>query len=220
MDDDRRIRFLVAPFFFLVSLVWGIAHDPEFSLAPLFSGAESSQLGESTRLVAAIAGGGLALFPLGYAIGGISYVLLRLAFEIAHKCRLGLGSHESYFPRELENVLWQALAMPGRPSGLDLFFAGVVFDHCILRDEYTGVHKWLFRRWSAFNIAVASTIALLLSLPFGKMLGIVWCTDWLWTVSILCVVLVLSAYFSWRDTMGMAAFMLRRHQQRNDSVVS
>ena len=217
MDDDRRIRFLVAPFIFLASLAWGIARDPCITLTSLLPGIEL-KLNDLTGLATAIAGGGLALFPLGYAIGTISYVALRLPFEIA--CRFGWGSrsHEVHLSKELLATVWRVIGASEPPNRWDALFAGVVFDHDLLRTKYEGIHKWIFRRWNAFSIAVTSITALLLSLWVGSFVGIAWRIDWHCSVLTLCAVLAFSAWFAWRDTMGMLAFMVRKCQSNNASV--
>jgi hypothetical protein len=217
MDDDRRIRFLVAPFIFLASLAWGIVRDPNIKLTSLLPGIEL-KLNDLTGLATAIAGGGLALFPLGYAIGTITYVALRLLSEIA--CLFGWGSrsHEVHLSKTPLATVWRAIGVSGPPNRWDAFFAGVVFDHDLLRTKCEGIHKWLFRRWNAFSIAVTSITALLLSLWVGNFIGIAWRNDWHCIVFTLCAVLVLSACFAWRDTMGMLAFMVRKCQSNKVSV--
>jgi len=212
MDEDRRIRFFVAPFMFLASLAWGIARDPTIGLTSLL-GVEL-KLNELPSLIAAIASGGLALFPLGFAIGTITYVVLRLISEAA--CFFGWGSrsHEVHFSAPSLAAVWRTIEMPGNPDRWEAFFAGIVFDYDVLAKNHEPIHRWLFRRWNAFSISVTSTTALILSLGFGWFLGIGWRNDWHWPVVCLCVVLVASAILSWRDTMGMAQFMARRSQGR------
>lgn len=216
MDEDRRIRFLVAPFIFLASLAWGIVRDPCVNLASLLPGVEL-KLNDLPGIVAAIAGGGLALFPLGYAIGVISYVGLRLIFGIVYLFGFGSTSHEVCFPEKLLPSLWKVIEMPGKPHRRDVFFAGAEFDYDLLRTKYLGIHNWLFRRWSAFNIAVTSITALLLSLLVGQgLLKIVWHNEWQCAVYTLCIILFVSALFAWKDTMGMLAFMLRKLESTPD----
>jgi hypothetical protein len=215
MDEDRRIRFFVAPFMFLASLAWGMARDPKVGLASVI-GVEL-KLDQITSLLAAIAGAGLALFPLGFAIGTITYVALRLVFEVG--CFFGLGSrsHEIYFSAATLPAVWRAIEMPDEPDRKEAFIAGVVFDYDVLAKTHEPVHRWLFRRWNAFSISITSTTALVLSLVIGGLLGIEWRNDWHWPVIGLCVVLVVSAILSWRDTMAMAAFMARRTQARQSA---
>jgi len=215
MDEDRRIRFFVAPFMFLASLAWGMARDPKVGLDSVIG--LDLKLDQLTSLVAAIAGAGLTLFPLGFAIGTIAYVSLRLLSEVA--CFFGWGSrsHEVYFSTANLSLVWRAIEMPGDPDRWEAFLAGVVFDYDVLAKNHEPVHRWIFRRWNAFSISVTSTTALILSLAIGRLIGIEWRNDWHWPVLLLCVVLVVSAIFSWRDTMTMAAFMARRGQPRQSA---
>lgn len=217
MDEDRRIRFLVAPFIFLASLAWGIVRDPCVNLSSLLPGVDL-KLNDLSGIVATIAGGGLALFPLGYAIGAISYVGLRLIFLIVYQCGFGSTSYEVCIPEKLLPTLWKIIKMPESPHRRDVFFAGVAFDYDLLSTKYLGIHKWLFRRWSAFNIAATSITALLLSLVVGQgLLKIEWHTEWQCAVLTLCIILFISAILAWKDTMGMLAFMVRKLESTPDS---
>jgi len=205
MDEDRRIRFMVAPLLFLASLAWGIVRDPQVGLSNVLPGVEL-RLSELTGLAAAIVGGGLALFPLGFAIGTTTYVALRLVFLMSRIFRRGSGCHEIALSPDVLAAVWHSIGMPGEPNPAQELFAGVTFDHDTLRRTREGVHRWVLRRWNAFSIAVTSVTALLLSLGAGRLLGIHWRADWHPGVLVLCAVFLISAIFAWRDTMGMLAF--------------
>jgi hypothetical protein len=82
MDEDRRIRFLVAPTLFVASLLWGAWSDHawrDFMVATLKDH-------EWPKLIAAIAGGGLLVFVAGYVIGTWTYFVLRLFFRYRPQC--------------------------------------------------------------------------------------------------------------------------------------
>jgi hypothetical protein len=70
-------------------------------------------------------------------------------------------------------------------------FAGVVFDHGIIRENYKGIHEWLVRRWNGFNIAGSSFWGLVFSLPFGlAIIGIPITAAWGCSVAFFAVILL------------------------------
>jgi len=79
MDNDRRIRFIVPPLFLLASLLWGACVDPAIGWAGLHDLLPEDFLRtlDTVELLGLLAGGGLVLFPLGYIIGTLAYVVLR-----------------------------------------------------------------------------------------------------------------------------------------------
>lgn len=208
MDEDRRIRFMVAPLLFLASLAWGFVRDPVVGLNNVLPGIEL-KLSDISGLIAAIVGGGLALFPLGFAIGTTTYVALRLLSQVSRLRRGGSGCHEIMLPADTVAAIWALIGVPGEPDRRLELFAGVTFDHETLRKGREGVHHWVMRRWNAFSIAVTSVTALLLSLGAGRLLGIPWRTDWHPYVLGLCAIFLVSAFFAWRDTMRMLTFQSR-----------
>jgi len=89
-------------------------------------------------------------------------------------------------------------------------YAGVVFDHGIVNEEYKGVHEWSVRRWTAFNLAINSVCGLLLSFPFGVLvMSIEWKYAWWIPVSGFALLLLCAAVSAWGDTMKMLEFMAR-----------
>ena len=68
MDQVRQIRYLVAPFFFFASLLWGSYLDHRIDLSRFPSGLVP-------LLVA-------SFFPIGFLIGAISHVIVWFIFWI------------------------------------------------------------------------------------------------------------------------------------------
>lgn len=137
MDEDRRIRFMVAPLFFLASLGWGIVRDPQIRLGTVLPGVQLD-LKDLPGLLAAIAGGGLALFPLGFVIGTTTYVVLRLIFLSSRLVRGGSGCHEICLSQAALEGVWRAIGMPGSSEPQHELFAGVTFDHDVLLKKHKG----------------------------------------------------------------------------------
>ena len=77
----------------------------------------------------------------------------------------------------------------------------------LLENEGVHVHRWVVRRWSAFNIATTSMTGLILSLVIGIATKIQWPIEWWLPVVIFVGLLCSSAVLAWRETMGMPSFM-------------
>jgi hypothetical protein len=203
MDEDRRIRFLVAPTLFIASLLLGAL---SFDAARDFI-VQSLKSSDGSKLIGLIAGGGLVIFAVGYIIGTCAHFLLRLAF-LYRPQRWGKSRcHEVTLSDEAFAQIWKKLGASGQPDRGQELFAGVAFDHDILRESHLGVHRWIFRRWNAFNIAATSFCGLLLSFPFGHLVGIPLTYVWCLPVAIFEVMLIFVMVWSWQDTMNMLGFM-------------
>jgi len=217
MDEDRQIRFLISPFFFYFSLLWWA-----FASSQTHNWLSSLKVGDLKDTLAIVAALGAATLPLGYSIGTIGILVLRLCFWVRTKL----------FP-DAERQIYEAWLSPdafgrvvtklGAPleKRSSLLYAAASYDHGLLAE---GIHKWLMRRWNAFFIAFNSAFSLLISLavvpiraiytgslhrtPGYQYYGLLWC--WFVTNLLLIVVLSLTAYFAWRETMGMLEFQTRR----------
>jgi hypothetical protein len=162
MDEDRRIRFLVAPTLFVASLLWGAWSDHawrDFMVATLRDH-------EWPKLIAAIAGGSLVVFVAGYVIGTWTYFVLRMIFQFRPECSGKSRFHEVAMSGGAFKLVWGKVGYGSSNPSQELF-AGVVFDHGIIRENYKGIHEWLVRRWNGFNIAASSFWGLVFSLSFG-----------------------------------------------------
>jgi hypothetical protein len=169
MDEDRRIRFLVAPMLFLASILW-LSWLNDGWVAHVFDAGENR-----SKSIEIIAGGGVIVFVAGYVIGTLTQVVLRKGFPYLHKLpyfkskmsgREGAKFREAGLTEDALDKVWKRLEVPEVP---ELFprrdwelWAAAAFDHAVLYNKYNGVHRWLLRRWTAFNIAATSAC----SFPF------------------------------------------------------
>jgi hypothetical protein len=81
MDEERQIRFLVAPTLFLASVLLGALSDPatrDFVRQTLLDADWSKVIG---LVAGAIAGGGVVVFAAGYVFGTSTIFFLRLFFR-------------------------------------------------------------------------------------------------------------------------------------------
>jgi hypothetical protein len=216
MDEDRKVRFLVAPMLFLASLIWGAVLTPDMlqRVEWLVDLLPSDDLAKIVGVViGALATGGLIVFVAGYVIGTINYFCLRCFFS-ASRCLFDTQSrfHEAALSDPVLQQLAERLkARLKAPKGMTRdqeLYAVVAFDHGRLFKTNKGVHKWLVRRWSAFSIATCSIAGLLISFAFGCALGNSWAWRWYVPVGGFAIVLVFVAIWAWQDTMQMLTFMI------------
>jgi hypothetical protein len=226
MDQDRQIRFLIPPFFLYTSLLWWALIDPY--LHCFLSRWTGGGLKEALPLVAAL--GGLAI-PIGYSLGTLGMLLLKVCFHLRSRLRPPRQMYEAYVSDEcFKTILRETAALGDNRSSL--LYASATFDHELLPK---GIHKWIFRRWSAFNVAFNSALAIIASFlvvvgrafyawPFSPYCGLSE-TDWRqaagWTLggtkfwwlvtnlSLLCV-FCCAARVCWHETMEMIEFQARR----------
>jgi hypothetical protein len=143
MDEDRRVRFFVAPVLLIASLLWGALLDQNcrqhiFDVLKRMNGLSA--------LIGFAAAGGFAVFAFGYVIGTFTYFTLGMYFRL----RAWLSPAKSRFHEvslsddSLERV-WVTLNCSGayaqemdkRKQELS---AVVAFDHGLIRENYRGVH--------------------------------------------------------------------------------
>jgi len=150
------------------------------------------------KAIALIAGGGIAIFILGYVIGTFTYLTLRLAFRVKASLFGGSKYHEVALSDAAVNNVWKRLGATGTWSREQELFAVIAFDHGILYAEQKGIHLWTVRRWTAFSIATTSIAGLLWSLVVAYLVGIKFRTEWWVPVAFFVVLLCFSARLAWR----------------------
>jgi hypothetical protein len=208
MDEDRRVRFFVSPMFFLASILWGFyRHD----LLPDLSKAQPSGNWVAS-IVGIVLGASIAVFALGFLIGTVTYILLRLLALAFYARGKGSGCHEvAVGGRTIDRIIDILGAKTICKRNQQLFIA-VTFDHETLSKNSKGIHKWLMRRWNAFSIGSTSVVGLLLSLLIGRIaVRTNLRSEWIWPALAMCVFFGVSAFFAWRDTMRMIEFQADRH---------
>jgi hypothetical protein len=206
MDEDRKIRFQVAPILFIASLLLGALSD-QGARAWILRVLENPDGG--AKLIGIVAGGGVVVFAGGYIIGTCTQFLLRVIFWCKSLLVGGSRFHEVALSEESLRRVWERIdAPPAKQPRLQELSAGAAFDYDVLRKDHEGVHGWLFRRWNGFNTAANSIMALALSFLAGPFIEIpLWPT---WWVSVLIFMGALSCVmvWAWRDTMRMLDFMV------------
>jgi len=172
MDEDRRIRFLVAPVLFLFSLGWGMWWDPvwhEKVMGILTPGGTEKEIGQA---IAILAGGSIIVFTFGVVIGTTTYVLLRTVWLVCCCKSNGGRTHEACVTACALVSIWKKLLVSGKPDRSQELFAVVSFEYGVMYKSNNGVHLWIVRRWNAFSIAVTSITGLAYSLIIGRFFGV------------------------------------------------
>ncbi len=207
MDEERRIRFLIPPLFFVGSLLLGVACDPDTSLQGLL-GLDLDNVGGMLGL---LAGGGVVVVTFGFLLGTSTLFILRIGFRIFGRY------HEVVLSADALTRVWNYLRVPNdQRNARNELFAGAAFDHEVLRQNKEGIHLWLVRRWNAFNVAATSSTAFLVSVVVGWVVGISMTSKWILPIVLITALFVWSAVIAWRDTMSMAEFQARRLDGKMD----
>lgn len=195
MNQDRQIRFLIPPLVFILSLLWG-AHLSGKDLTSLFG----PDVVES--ILGLLALGAVTAISLGFIIGTISINLLRVMF-----CVFGRRTYEAVLSKKTLKRIWPKMKTALEFDSKYVLNIAATFDHEIISK---GVHEWLTRRWSSFNISVSAIVALLLSHIIAPFIPInqSWC--WGITSVILGIFFLGNAIFAWRETMEMIDFQSHR----------
>lgn len=196
MDEIRQIRFLIPPFFLYAALLLGANFDPDISLAPLL-GQEPFE-----RILGLVAATTLSVVPLGYMIGTISVVTLRLGFRLFAR-----SNYEASLPDASIKRIWSHLRSSLDQSPDFIFSAIAAFDHELIP---SASHEWIVRRWNSFNISIHSSVALVMAHILAGAFSI--SQDFRWTVSslIMIALLVSNGLIARRDTMRMIEFQSYR----------
>ena len=198
MDQDRQIRFVIPPFFLFASLLWG-AYLGGVDLSPLFKPETGKEV---LGLLAAVA---VAIVPIGFLIGTLSVLLLRMLVTISRN-----ATYEAVLgDPTLERIWTQLQSTQNRNKKLTLY-AAATFDHEFMAP---GIHTWLMRRWNSFNVASHSVVALVLAHAMAPIFSIPQVCAWWISTFVLLGLLVFTALNAWRETMAMIDFQSYRSQK-------
>lgn len=205
MDAERQIRFLFPPLFLMASLAWGIFLDDRRHISEFLPVHGTS----SADVVAIVAGGGVVVTSLGFLINTISWALSRFGAWLFRRL-----PHEAVLPPEVLSQLRTILGHNGVSIANEALFLSATFDHGTLD---AGIHKWILRRWNAFNLNASVPVALALALFLGGKLHLYIPCEWMLQSLAISSMFTLMAYWAWRDTMRMIEFQVRLKAGQQDS---
>ena len=203
MDFIRQGRYVIPSFLFFLSLWW--ANSAAW---------EQLTLQQLTAVLAVLAA---ATLPLGFFIGGVSVLLLRLVFLIATR------GDSNYEVRVSQNAWakiseyldlsfnsrkgWTRGSARPPPRGRAAVVAGSTFQL-----ELPGsIFLWIDRRWNAFNVYINFLVAILCSYIYGLYgLALIFTASWIVVFSLIAVVCLLLALLTWGDVMTMTEMQAQR----------
>jgi hypothetical protein len=198
MDKDRQVRFLYPPLVFIGFCLWALYLDPNRSITQYFPQIQQDASLNAGTLIGLVAGGGVVVLVAGFLISAISIFLLRMAFKVS-----GHHTYEAVWSPETRKRLSTIIGLSKSVKDDQVLYLAAVFDHVLLPE---GIHAWLFRRWSTFNLSMSSCVALIFALVgrvwSGLSPGVGWHVVWAFCL----VALATHGSFAWCETMGLAEF--------------
>jgi len=210
MDQIRKIRFLIPPFFFIASMLFVIYYS---SPAREFLSTLKNFIDEKDSykfLIAIFSAGAISILPIGFLIGSFSYAILRAIFFLfrSRGCKYEVCLNRDYLKRIWIKIGLRKPYYSFVEEQLDdlIYYATITFDHHILFKKRKGIHDWLVRRWNAFNISVHCISALILSYVLSWLLEAKMPSVWYTITLSIIIVLVINAVCTWRETMKMMDF--------------
>lgn len=191
MDFIRHGRYVIPSFLFFLSLLslWS-ASGPDIETVT------------AKELTVAIAVLGAATLPLGFFIGGVSVLILRLIFFVG---TLGDWNYEVRVSEGAWGKISEFLGTPFQRS--ERVVAGSAFQ-LELPDN---VFLWIDRRWNAFNVYINSLVAIALAYLCGAFaLGFHPTVVWTAAFLLIALVAIMLAIGTWRSVMAMTELQARR----------
>jgi hypothetical protein len=195
MDQDRQIRFAIPPFFLFGSLLWG-AYLGGINLEHLLN------LETTKGVLGVLAAAAIALVPIGFVISSLSIFLMRLAFRCFHT-----PTYEVVLDKETLSRIWKKVHRSGEADPKQILFASATFDHGRLEE---GVHLWIFRRWTSMNVALHSSVALVLAHLVAPIFQVPQTFGWWITTVVLLGLFGFNCWKAWSEVMGMLQFQALR----------
>lgn len=201
MDEGRNVRFLIPPFFFLLS-VFLAAHFSDVDVIAMLQPLTPQQI------LAVATGIGAATIPMGYLLTSISILLLN---GLARFC--GARYYEAHLSSEEVLNLVSKEIKAAKPVDRTLeLYAVATYDHAILPKQ---VHQWIQRRWNAFNIAAHSCTAIVLAQPAVLLVPkIHYTVSFAFSGAGMFAVLGINGYVAWRQVMRMIEFQTSLQKKR------
>jgi hypothetical protein len=197
MDQLRQIRLVFGPSVLFFSLLIGA-----WSNGTLTWFAED--LGEKGSAIAAIVGIAVAaILPAGFAIGGLTTLLLSGAWWVC--------SRRNHYAAHLKEDAWKKLFSEleslrdpeheGWSMMWTRLYAVATFVRIRLAKE---IHDGpMHSRYQAFNAYATGCVALVLSHGVGRLIGMEETWTWRWITVSLFVVFLGAATLTWRELMKL-----------------
>ncbi len=196
MDKDRQIRMLIPPFFLFASVLWESYLSGDL-WQYLHGSTNSTGAGSIKSILSLLAVLGVATLPIGYAIGVLTLSALRMLSWLS---LFPHGTYDIPISEGAMEKIWSKLGFEKESPRKSVLCAAAAFDHVLLKP---GIHEWLFRRWTTFNICTQCAMALVLSYGLGHALHVQATCKWWLTIGVSIVLFIWQAVTSWCETYEM-----------------
>lgn len=195
MDEARRFRFLIPPFFLAVSLTAGL-YFSEFKFEEFLKSYSREQLLAFGAVI------GASILPVGFLLTSVSILSLHICALVSRS-----RTYEAVLPNESWKAMWPLLNT-NLPVGTGWhLYAAATFDHALLAP---GIHEWIQRRWTTFNLSVHSFTAVAISHLAAPLPAIRETWPWGLLTATLLLVFGITARIAWVQTMKMLEFQASR----------
>jgi hypothetical protein len=161
-----------------------------------------------------------SFFPIGFFIGALSHLLLKLFFGAVFR-----HWSEVHLEEDALRRIWLLLGVEGTSNRAWEYYASASFDHGIIAQREPGVHEWIARYWSGFQMSSHSAVALWLAHiaacilnsqeGFARSHYIRQSCGWWWLTLFMSSILITNAVISWVRCTRMIEFQSSRPEYRN-----
>lgn len=196
MDPSRQIRLLIAPFFFILSIVLANVFVPDFKLSTVVGGDSLTPTNYLAILTIFIA----SSLPIGFIFNVISALIYPIIVKKYIEKKF-MGSKNSANKENLIKVLNQCFINGNKItddeicylSSNDIKYYIIMFEQGLLYNNYRDMFDFQVRAHTAFMISLNIIIAIIVSLVIGF-----WVTpDWRWWVFNFALLILMIWHSIW-----------------------
>jgi hypothetical protein len=208
MEHDRQFRFVIPPFVFFASLLWGAVVDPNFHALDILKDVTSK--GGFADALPIILAGGIAVIAMGFLISTLAILFLRLLFFLPWLIGFAPGGYEGNVPSQAFSAIWKIVAFGPCEQDRDMLYAVATYDHWKLPEQ---LHEWLARRWNTFMVSMNCFVALAVSHAAGWSVTayhIAQTKEWCIPTGILTLALLINGFIARHETIRMISFLAQR----------
>lgn len=199
--DTLRDRYVVPPVFFFAMLALGAwlgnRCDVQ-AIIPRFQALSPAHIAALSAMVVAI------LFPIGFTIQSVLLSLLRIRFF-----RRGWGGYSAFY----DKATWERIVPAIRPDvKIDVSKYPAAAALAFSFEKWNpGIIEATTRLWTAFNVSLASIIAISAALVLGHYsFGIRFTWWWIALSFVLVVLFAIGAWCIWKERVHVFEFQALR----------
>lgn len=209
MDPSRQIRLLIAPFFFIFSLIVAIKFGTD-EFGRILNGDVSH-----SDLFALITISLAATLPIGFTINLITSLIVHpliIRLYILHYFKCDKENKKNLIKVLNKNIIYDNPIGVGKETTKitiqKLKHLIIIFEQGLLYNNYRELFDFQVRAHTSFTISLNIIIALIFSIPIGYMFSP---PDYWWISSVLCIIvlMVVHAWWSKNNSFKLIVTLLR-----------